>query len=85
MFGYVKPYTNELKVIENEAYKGIYCGLCKQLGKQYGIFSRLILNYDFAFMSLVSASLCDDEIEFEKSCCIAHPFAKRTCCISPKH
>lgn len=85
MFGYVKPYTNELKVVENEVYKGIYCGLCKQLGKKYGPFSRLILNYDFAFMSLLSASLSCDEIEFKKSTCIAHPLSKRTYCISEKY
>ena len=78
MFGYVKPFTNELKVVENEVYKGMYCGLCKQLGKQYGFFSRFILNYDFAFMALVSASISSKDLEVKKEICISHPLTKRT-------
>lgn len=85
MFGYVKPYTNELRVAENEVYKGMYCGFCKQLAKRYGFCSRFILNYDFAFMALLSASISDEEIEFKKEVCIAHALSKRTCCKSEKY
>ena len=85
MFGYVKPYTNELRVLENEVYKGIYCGFCKQLGNKYGFFSRFVLNYDFAFMALLSAAISDEEIEFKKEVCIAHAFSKRNCCKSERY
>ena len=32
MFGYVRPYRPELRVREDEYYKGTYCGLCKAMG-----------------------------------------------------
>ena len=46
MFGYVRPYKDELRVREYEQYKAIYCGLCRALGKNYGVLSRLTLSYD---------------------------------------
>ena len=53
MFGYIKPFQPELKVREAEDYKAIYCGLCKELGRSYGIFARMTLSYDFAFMAML--------------------------------
>ena len=53
MFGYVKVYKPELKMKEFEMYRGIYCSLCKQLGKSYGLFARMTLSYDFAFMAIL--------------------------------
>ena len=39
VFGYLKPDKPELKIREYEEYKSVYCGLCKYLGKDYGIVS----------------------------------------------
>lgn len=82
MFGYIKPFQPELKVREAEDYKAIYCGLCKELGRSYGIFARMTLSYDFAFMAMLFMSL-DSEIcpSFEKCSCIAHPFRKQCRCL----
>ena len=52
MFGYVKIYKPELKVKHYEAYKGVYCSLCKTLKKEYGAFASLTLNYDFTLLAL---------------------------------
>ena len=38
MFGYLQIDKAELKVREYEAYKSVYCGLCKQLGRDYSVF-----------------------------------------------
>lgn len=57
MFGYVKPFKPEMKICEFEAYKAVYCGLCKRLGKTFGPLARLTLNYDFTFLSLLYISL----------------------------
>ena len=57
MFGYIKPYRPELKLRELEEYKAVYCGLCKELGRSYGIFARFTLSYDFAFLAMVLTSL----------------------------
>ena len=78
MFGYVKPYNPELRVRELEEYKAVYCGLCKQLGRSFGVFARFTLSYDFAFLAMLKTAL-DREIcpETERCACIAHPFCKR--------
>lgn len=56
MFGYVRTDKGELKVREYELYRGLYCTLCKQLSKRYGVFSRFILSYDMTFLALVRLS-----------------------------
>lgn len=85
MFGYIKPQKSEMKIREFEVYNSIYCGLCKQLGKSFGPFSRLTLNYDFVFLAMLSLSLCDDDICFDKCSCLAHPFKKKACLKTNKH
>ena len=52
MFGYVKTDKPEMKVKEYEAYRGLYCSLCKAMGKHFGVFSRLTLSYDITFLVL---------------------------------
>ena len=78
MFGYVKPYNPELRVRELEEYKAVYCGLCYQLGRSFGVFARCTLSYDFAFLAMLKTAL-DSGIcpETERCACIAHPFCKR--------
>lgn len=56
MLGYVKVNKPEMKIKEYETYKGIYCSLCKAMGKYFGPLSRLTLSYDITF--LVIARLC---------------------------
>ena len=46
MFGYVRPFKGEMLVKEYDAYKGVYCQLCRALGKYYGFPMRLTLSYD---------------------------------------
>lgn len=53
MFGYVRIDGGELKVRELEQYRGIYCGLCRQLRKRYGFWASMTLNYDFAFLAML--------------------------------
>ena len=50
MFGYIRPKIPELKVREYDQYKGIYCSLCKRMGKEYGVASRFALSYDSTFL-----------------------------------
>ncbi len=52
MFGYIRPLECELKVREQAEYRGVYCGLCKSIGKRYGQLERLTLSYDCAFLAL---------------------------------
>lgn len=77
MFGYVRAHSAELKVKEYEAYRGVYCGLCRSMGECTGQCSRMTLSYDFAFLALLRISILGEAVEFEQRRCIAHPLKKR--------
>ncbi len=80
MFGYIKPVKPELKVRELEYYRGIYCGLCRSMGKHTGGFSRLTLSYDFAFLAAVRMVLLDIKPTFSQRRCMVHPLRKKAMC-----
>lgn len=82
MFGYLKPYKPELKIYEYEEYKSVYCGLCKYLGKDYGIISRLTLSYDCTLIAMLIMSLRNESIEFSKKRCVVNPLKKCNFCFS---
>lgn len=77
MFGYVRADKPEMRIREYEYYRGVYCGLCRSMGKCCGQCSRLTLSYDFAFMALVRMAIVGEKPEFKPRKCIAHPFKKR--------
>ncbi|MDR0326654.1 MAG: DUF5685 family protein [Oscillospiraceae bacterium] len=76
MFGYIKPYQPELKFREMAQYRSAYCGLCHTLSKRYGIFSRLLVNYDFVLPAMLFWSGPYNAV---KRRCARHPFAKNCC------
>ena len=53
MFGYLQVQKSELLVREWEAYRSVYCGLCKQMGKDYSFLTRLSLSYDCTFYAML--------------------------------
>lgn len=61
---------------EYEAYKGVYCTLCKSMGKEYGVLSRMLLSYDGAFYVLFKAGLGGKEPTAQKSRCTFNPCKK---------
>lgn len=80
MFGYIKPVKPELKVRELEFYRGIYCGLCRSMGRHTGCISRLTLSYDFAFLAAVRMVLSDIKPSFSACRCMVHPLRKKAMC-----
>lgn len=76
MFGYVTIYKPELKIKDYETYKGVYCTLCKAMGKEYGVLSRCLLSYDGAFYVLYKLGLNNEELEVNKSRCSFNPCKK---------
>ncbi len=77
MFGYVKPYTPELRMKEYELYRAIYCGLCREMGRVTGQLSRLSLSYDFAFLAALRLLATENIPEVKSGRCAAHPVKKR--------
>ncbi len=80
MFGYIKPYQPELKMGEFEQYRGLYCSLCRRLGKRYGITAQLTLSYDMTFLVLLYLAIADECAGFHKARCPYNPLKKRLCC-----
>ena len=80
LFGYVKIDKPELKIGDYEVYKGVYCSLCKEMGRSFGLLSRFTLSYDFAFLALLKMSLVNSCPKFKNSRCSFNPFHKCSCC-----
>ncbi len=80
MFGYISINKPELKVKEYETYKAVYCGLCRNLGKEYGVLAKFILNYDLTFVSLLQMAVKPTVPQYERSRCRANPFKKCSYC-----
>lgn len=82
MFGYVRIAKPELKVKEYETYKAVYCSLCRELGRTYGLWSRFTLSYDFTFLALINMSLSAGCDPVERKRCVFNPFKKCNYCKS---
>ncbi len=80
MFGYIRTYKPEMRVKEFEMYKAVYCTLCKQLGKNYGVLARLTLSYDFTFLALLGLSLEDAPCGTVRKRCAFNPLKKCNYC-----
>ena len=75
MFGYVRLNEPELKIKDFQAFRSVYCGVCRGL-RSYGLSSWLALNYDMTFVALVLTSLYEEEV-CPRSCrCVLHPLAR---------
>lgn len=77
MFGYIRPYKDELKVREFTQFRWAYCGLCHSLKDQYGLSARFVLNYDLTFLEMLLST--EPEIQCTSRRCIVHPFKKHKC------
>lgn len=84
MTGYVRLFKPELKMREYEQYRGIYCSLCKQLGKRYGSFLRMALSYDMTFFAVLYMALQEPCVGFRQSRCSYNPLKKCLQCEQTK-
>ena len=76
MFGYVKAYKPELKMAEYDTYKAVYCSICRQLGKDYGVVAKFILSYDFVFLAMLKLGLENECCGYTKMRCPFNPAKK---------
>ena len=76
MFGYLQVQKSELLVREWEAYRSVYCGLCKQMGKDYSFLTRLSLSYDCTFYAMLLMSLHRSCKGFDNGRCTFNPLKK---------
>lgn len=71
MFGYVRPADKHLSPEEQTRFRAAYCGLCRTLGRRYGLAARMILNYDLTFMAMLLSRR--ETCPASRRCCMAHP------------
>lgn len=76
MFGYIKVDRANLLGKEYEAYKGIYCSLCRQLGRDYSVFARFILSYDCTFYAMLAMDIADKPPCYRQGRCRFNPFKR---------
>ena len=50
------------------------------MGREYGILSRMTLNYDFAFLAMLGLSVKETCAGFERKRCLFNPLKKCLCC-----
>src|SRR5574344_1680578 len=56
-----------------EAYRAVYCGLCRELGRRFGPVARLTLSYDFTFLAMLGMALDEDKPEIVTRACGVNP------------
>ena len=71
MFGYVRPADGHLTAEDKSRFQAAYCGLCRSLGRRYGLAARMILNYDLAFLAMLLSR--EPECLTARCRCPAHP------------
>lgn len=76
MFGYIRLYKPDVKMGEYEQYRGVYCTLCRRLGRRYGPLARLSLSYDLTFLALLDMAQAREDPGFCPGRCSFNP-AKR--------
>lgn len=82
MFGYIRVNKLNLLVRDYFSYRTCYCYLCNELGKNYGILSRMFLNYDITFLTLCLDGLEKEQGEAAIFRCPFNPFRKMSCIVS---
>jgi hypothetical protein len=81
MFGYVRAREDSLSTEALAGYEAVYCGLCRIMGERYGNFSRLFLNYDFAFLAMLLAPAGQSCVTGCQRC-LPHPIQGKPTCES---
>ncbi len=76
MFGYVRICKPQMKICEYDTYQSVYCTLCRHLGKQLGLPARLLLNYDYTFMTMIMIALSDKPSAFMRGRCAFNPLKR---------
>lgn len=77
MLGVMTVRQPELRFREFDRYRGIYCGLCRSIGKRCGAACRLALSFEMTFMAMLLSSLYEPETKQEMHRCVLHPIKKR--------
>jgi hypothetical protein len=77
MFGYVNVDKPNMLIKDFTEYKAYYCGLCKTIGKRYSQLSRLTVNFDITFLTILAHNYRKVLPTFKHEHCLIHPVGKK--------
>ena len=80
MLGYVRAYKPDMKMRDYEIYRGIYCSLCRALGRNYSPLAQLFLSYDFALACVIRLACAESGCSFSAKRCPYNPIKKCMIC-----
>lgn len=80
MLGYVRAYKPDMKMRDYELYRGIYCSLCRALGRNYSPLAQLFLSYDFALACVIRLAAAESGCSFSQKRCPYNPAKKCLIC-----
>ncbi|MBR2988832.1 MAG: hypothetical protein IKC64_03815 [Clostridia bacterium] len=84
MFGYITPDKSKLLQQDFVLYRAFYCGVCLQIGRDYGNIPRFTTSYDITFLSALVHDVTSQEVEFKECRCLGNPLTKKlTVCENP--
>ncbi len=69
-----------MKIKDYEAYRGIYCSLCRTLGKNYGLPARFTLSYDVTMLAIVQIAAAGNNVNFKPGRCPFNPSKRCNYC-----
>lgn len=76
MFGYLRPYKEELKLKDIKLYSAYYCALCNQIRKSYGILWTFFLTYESVYILIFLESIINLPVETVALKCHLNPLKK---------
>lgn len=80
MLGYVRAYKPDMKMKDYELYRGIYCSLCRALGRNYTPVAQLFLSYDFTLACILRLAAAESGCSFSQKRCPYNPAKKCMIC-----
>ncbi len=80
LLGYVRAYKPEMKMKDYELYKGVYCSLCRALGRNYSPLAQLFLSYDFTLACILRLAAAESGCSFSQKRCPYNPAKKCMIC-----
>ena len=84
MFGYITPDKSKLLQQDFVLYRAFYCGVCLQIGRDYGNIPRFTTSYDITFLSVLTHDATNQAVDFKQCRCLGNPLTKKlTVCENP--
>lgn len=77
MFGYLRPFKEELRLKDIKKYSSYYCALCNGIKRDYGRFWTFFLNYESVYILLFLESYTANEKDEQNITCHMNPFMKK--------